>query len=385
VARDRRGARVVVAGAGIVGAAVAYHLARRGACVVVLERAQPGSGATGSSFAWINATFSKEPRSYFELHRLALDEWRRLSGELELAVRFGGTVEWYPPGAEAERLRGLVRRHRSWGSPVEEISEERLRSLLPLAEPGPVGAAAFTADEGWGDPVAVAATLLAAVKELGGELRLGTPLEAIDASAGALSAVTPADRLPCDHIVLACGVDTPPLAATVGIEVALVESPGALVHTAPLPHLLDRVMLAPGVHAIQRENGAVVAGLDFSGGDAAADGEALLACAARFLPALTAAALDRVTRGRRVYPRDGLPIVGRSVDERVHVVATHSGVSLAPVLGRLVAGELVDGDESDLLAPYRPDRFATPPKAVGLQADGNDRGDHARREPPTVA
>lgn len=372
--------RVVVAGAGIVGAAVAYQLARRGARVVVLERERPGAGATGSSFAWINATLGKEPRGYFELHRLALEEWRQLVRELEAPVQFGGTVAWHPPGAEAERMQALVQRHRSWGSPVEEISEQRLRSLLPLVEPGPLGAAAFTPDEGCGDPVALTATLLAAAGERGAELRLGMPLEGIDACGGGLSAVTAAGRLPCDHVVLACGVDTPRLAATVGIEVPLVESLGALVHTARVPRLLDHVMLAPGAHVLQREDGTVVAGLDFSGGDAAAGGEALLAAAARFLPALTGATLERVTRGRRVYPRDGLPIVGRAADGRVHVVAAHSGVSLAPVLGRLVAGEVV-GEESELLAPYRPQRFAPPP-AVGLQADGIDSGDPARPEPP---
>jgi len=73
--------RVVVAGAGIMGASIAYHLARRGANVTVLEKQQPGSGATRNSFAWLNATFSKQPRSYYELNLAGIAGWRRLSLE----------------------------------------------------------------------------------------------------------------------------------------------------------------------------------------------------------------------------------------------------------------------------------------------------------------
>ena len=51
---------VVVVGAGIVGASIAYHLARRQVAVTVLERHRPGAGASSHSFAWINA-FGKEP------------------------------------------------------------------------------------------------------------------------------------------------------------------------------------------------------------------------------------------------------------------------------------------------------------------------------------
>ena len=73
---------IVVAGAGIIGASIGYHLAKRGARVTILDAAQPGSGATGKSLGWINATFSKRPRAYFDLNHLGLSAWRRLQTEL---------------------------------------------------------------------------------------------------------------------------------------------------------------------------------------------------------------------------------------------------------------------------------------------------------------
>ena len=99
--------RIVVVGAGIIGASIAYHLVKRGAKVVIAEAVRPGAGATEKSFGWINATFSKRPRAYFDLNQLGLAGWRRLETELggELKVQWGGSVAW----AAARRNRGTPR------------------------------------------------------------------------------------------------------------------------------------------------------------------------------------------------------------------------------------------------------------------------------------
>src|ERR1700694_781568 len=99
--------RVVIAGAGIMGASIGYHLAKRGARVTILEKQRPGNGATEKSFAWINASFSKQPRSYYDLNLSGIGGWRRLTGELAagLQVHWGGSVQWFERGStEAERL-----------------------------------------------------------------------------------------------------------------------------------------------------------------------------------------------------------------------------------------------------------------------------------------
>ena len=87
--------RVVIAGAGILGASIGYHLAKRGARVTIVEKERPGAGATQNSFAWINATFSKQPRSYFDLNLAGIAGWRRLSLDFgsELQIQWGGSVE----------------------------------------------------------------------------------------------------------------------------------------------------------------------------------------------------------------------------------------------------------------------------------------------------
>ncbi len=81
--------------------------------------------------------------------------------------------------------------------------------------------------------------------------------------------------------------------------------------------------------------------------------------AARFLPQLKDAPVERVTLGHRVMPADGFPIVGFTPRcPNLYIAAMHSGVTLAPLMGQLAALEIVDRAQVDLLEPYRPSRFA---------------------------
>ncbi len=88
------------------------------------------------------------------------------------------------------------------------------------------------------------------------------------------------------------------------------------------------------------------------------DGAGLLAEAAQYLPALSGVGLDRLAIGQRSMPSDGLPVVGQaSAASDVYLAVTHSGVTLAPALGRMAAAEILDGMEFDLLKGFRPSRF----------------------------
>ena len=96
-------ADVVVAGAGIVGASVAYHAARLGAAVTLVDKALPGAGATGESFAWIGAS-DRVPGPGGPLHAAATQEYRRLEVELpDVRVRWAGSLSWgFPPPRDLE-------------------------------------------------------------------------------------------------------------------------------------------------------------------------------------------------------------------------------------------------------------------------------------------
>jgi len=357
--------RIVVAGGGIIGASIAYHLAKRGAEVTLVEKVRPASGTTANSFAWINSTFSKQPRGYYNLNLLGIAGWRRLdlATQGELQIQWGGSVEWYAAGETATAFRKDVKRHQGWGYAARLIDEAELRRLLPKVSPGPVAVASFSEQEGAVDPVHAVEVILKHARQSGATVEFPCEITGLDVANGRVRAVkTTKGALEADAVVLACGNDTPRLAKMVGVEVPLKDSPGVLAHTAPQKPLLDRLALAPGAHIKQKPDGRIVTGLDFGGApikDASREtGQRLLDHAARFLPQLKDAQLQNVTLGWRVMPKDEFPIVGFADRcPNLYVAVMHSGVTLAPLVGQLAATEVLDGVQVDLLQPYRLSRF----------------------------
>jgi glycine/D-amino acid oxidase-like deaminating enzyme len=361
-ARDR----VVIVGGGILGASLAYQLARRGAPVTLLEKERPASGATANSFAWINATFSKRPWAYFNLNRLGMDAWRQLDRELagELPVTWGGSIEWYGEAARAAEFRDELKHHQAWGYPTETVDEARLHALERHVTFGRVAAAGHSTAEGQVDPVRATEILLARAVALGARVEYPCELTGIDQTQNRLRAVrTTKGDVEGDVLVVACGIDTPRVAAMAGVTVPLKPSPGVLVHTTPQPRLLERVVLAPIAHMKQKPDGRIVTGVGF-GGTPTTDssregGAAFLKTASAVLPQLADASLERVTLGWRPLPKDDFPIVGFAPGRTdLYVTVMHSGVTLAPLVSRLAAVEILDGVLAEPLEPYRLARFA---------------------------
>lgn len=336
---------ITVAGAGIIGASIAYHLAKRGAKVTVLEAAQPGAGATGKSFGWINATFSKRPRAYFELNVLGIAGWHRLEEDLQIRIQWGGSVFWTQ---QTDELRQNVSHHQQWGYATQLIDESELQRLLPACSFPAPGAACYCEHEGVVDPLAATRALLENARKFGAEILY--PHE-----------VTELDRT--GALVLACGTGSPRLGQNIGLKIPLKESPGVLVHTTPQPRLIDHAVLTPEVHFKQSLDGRIVIGGPVVAGAGTAIAQAnveqapfIMEQARRYLPPLKDAAIERVTLGYRVMPLDEYPIVGFARDN-LYVALTHSGVTLAPVIGELAAQEILDGVQVSALEPYRLSRF----------------------------
>jgi glycine/D-amino acid oxidase-like deaminating enzyme len=360
--------RIVIAGAGIIGASIAYHLAKRGARVTVIEAEHPGSGATGKSLGWINATFSKRPRSYFDFNYAGIAAWRRLEIELggELNVQWGGSVAWFPPGPEADELRVNVRNHQEWGYAVQPISEAEFQRLLPLVSPGEIGAACHSEHEGAVNPLQALTVLLEKARGFGVEVRFPCQATSVGIRGGRVESIQTADGpLEAGVFVLACGVGSPSLARMAGVDVPLKDSPGVLLHLASAQRLIDRVVLAPGTHFKQSLDGRIVAGgqIVAGAGTAATDARVEQAAeihrlAGRFLPQIKDLPVERVTLGYRVMPQDEYPILGFApACPNLYVAATHSGVTLAPLIGQLAALEILDGVQVEALKPYRLSRF----------------------------
>jgi glycine/D-amino acid oxidase-like deaminating enzyme len=377
-ARDR----IIIIGGGIVGASMAYYFSRRGAQVTLLEKTRPAAGATGKSFAWINANFSKQPRHYHLFSRLGVQAFRNLQQEVgvELGAQWTGTVEWYANPERADELRRMVHQQQEWGYPIRLIGDQDFARLEPRVTPGKTLTSAFSELEGSVDAAEATAVLLRRAQAAGASVVY--PCEVlgikVQSGRGALLKTTQGE-FHGDTAILACGVDTPKLASLVGAQAPLVRSPGIVVRTAPQPKLVQRVLVTEDSHFRQQADGRVVLGDDY--GPPATEvhkqldselqdfpdpsfaelhGQRIRTQAARYLPPLAKARIDKVSLCWRPLPKDGFPIVGfASRAPELYLVVTHSGVTLGPLLGELTALKLLDGVKVDLLEPYRPARFGS--------------------------
>lgn len=372
--------RVAVIGAGIVGASIAFHLARAGARVTILDRAGPAAGATRNSFAWIDPwTLDLH---YQQLRLRSIAAYHRLDRPLGLGVIWGGYIDWAATDAEARDVEDLIAAMAHTPFPVTRIDQDEFRRLSPAIEPGPIRAAFHSRIDGHVDPVAATQRFIAAAGRHGARLLAPAEVREFATTGDRVTAVvTSQGRLDVDHVVVAAGVDTPALLARLGETLRLKHAPGILVHSTPHAIVTRLVYDGPGgLEFQQRGDGSIVGtdseqvpdlpqhreirehAMDFpSEALRLLHGNRILAKLAPYLPAARAVQVSHLTLGFRVLPTDELPIVGAlPSNPNVHVVATHSGVTLAPLLGELVAGEVLDGRLDPMLAPYRPLRMLRP-------------------------
>lgn len=368
-----RGARIVVVGAGVVGAALSYRLAQAGAQVTTVERRYPGSGTSGASFAWLNG-FSKTPKHYHRLNVMSIRDHQDLADELGGDwVHVDGALHWAKDRDQTRSatLRQTVRRLREWGVRVESATPEIIqRELEPdlCIDPSLVSEVFFVPREGWLETVKMAHSVLSAARlRYNARLLRGTVV-ALRGPAGAVTSVVLDDgqELPADVVINAAGPDAARVAALAGAELPLDRQIGMLVSTAPAPVMLKRVLYGQDAH-IRPDGGARLVvhpeWLDsFAREDRptpldAPEIQRAMAEARAVLPGLADTPPEAVRIGIRPMPRDGHSIIGfdPAVSGLYHVV-THSGVTLSARLALLVTEELSGGDTTDL-EPYRPARF----------------------------
>ncbi|MEM8842795.1 MAG: FAD-dependent oxidoreductase [Pseudomonadota bacterium] len=346
--------RIVVVGAGIVGSAIAYRLARQGCSVTVIDASGPGSGATAGSFAWINAHDASDA-GYFEMRMRSIKAWRGLANEVpDLAVSFCGCMDWEVP---ATAMIDQVASHKALGHDVRVMGKGEIEDLVPaIAAPG---AAIWSPDDGAVDPDKIAQQLLAAACTAGADLKSGKVIGLGDG--GREITLEGAAVIAADHCVIAAGLGSVNLIRTLGLDLPLGASPGLIVRTDPLPGLLKSVLTTPDVHVWQLSDGRLVAGSDYGGTFSPESAEDTIAGIHKALRALLPDVNEiKITDKRitnRPMPADGRPILGPVPGYgHLSIAVMHSGVTLAPVVAQLITESIVDGT-NDGFEAYRLDRF----------------------------
>jgi glycine/D-amino acid oxidase-like deaminating enzyme len=362
---------VAVIGLGIVGASAVHAVARTGARVLALDAGVPGAGTSSSSFAWLNSV-KKEPEAYHQLNVEGMAAHRELARELGVGAGHhdGGSLEWAPGGEPERELRARVERLARWGYPASFIRRERALSLEPgLAIPDHVRDVAFFAADAWLDAPRLIETLLDAAAAKGAEIRANTAVRSFRVHGGRVEALrVDGGEIVATSVLVCVGPTTQAFLEPLGVDIPVGRVPGLLAVTSRPSEALHRVVHAPGIHLRPDAGGGLRLGSedadalvkDADSAAARATGAALLL--ERAAGAFRAACDVKVVETRvgvRPMPADRHTIAGRLPGfSNAWMSATHSGVTLGPLLGRLMADEIVHGAPSAALAPFRPERFA---------------------------
>jgi D-hydroxyproline dehydrogenase subunit beta len=373
---------VAVVGAGIVGTATAYELARRGVAVTLLDRGEVSGGTTGLGEG--NALCSDKdagPELDLAVAGMPLfDELEALVGEAARIRRKGALIvhpdarTWAAEPARCERLRAA-------GVDARLVEPEEVRALEPRLT-GPVHGALFVPTDLQCDPRAIARALAELAAEHDADVRTGVEVTALEPGRGVRLA--DGELLEAGAIVLAAGPWSAPLAASAGLLLPLEPRKGQLSRLRLPSHdpafLLRKVvdgsyLLSVGSADAGRQvstvvettwDGHVVVGStrERRGFDESVDDDLAALVrerAARLVPEVAELPVDATWVGFRPWLPDHLPAIGPSrIAEGLWLATGHegAGVALGPITGRLLAQAIAGETPSVDLAPFDPDRFA---------------------------
>jgi sarcosine oxidase subunit beta len=213
-------ADVVVVGAGIHGASTAFHLARRGAKVAVLEARAAASGATGRSSGLV--------RMHYDLAAESALAWRSYDYFANWAERVGhgdcafvrtGFLRIVPHDKE-DALRANVADQLALGIDTRLITAAEAADIAPPLATDDFDIAAFEPQSGYADPTGACTGFLAGARAHGAAYAQGRPVEAIEVDGSRVTGIrTTGGRIATPLVVLAAGAWSGRLAASAGVEI----------------------------------------------------------------------------------------------------------------------------------------------------------------------
>jgi glycine oxidase len=374
---------VAVVGGGVIGLAIAWRAAQRGLRVVVLERHQPGSGAS-----WVAAGMLA-PVTEARLTELPLLELGVASGaaypdfvaELREATgidpgyRRYGTVVVARDSDEAEALERELTVHRRLGLDVARLRPTEARRLEPALAPS-IRLALEVRHDHAVDPRRLTEALARAAGAAGTTLRTGTEVTGIECQAEGVSGLKLAGgaRIEADQVVIAAGAWTGWLDGVpdeAGVPVHPVKGQILRLRDPAGPGLVQRVLRTGGAYLVPRGDGRYVLGatMEERGFDTQVTAGAvfeLLRDASEIVPGVSELVIDELIAGLRPATADGLPAIGAGALAGLHWAVGHfrNGILLAPVTAEIVVAGLLDDEPPAVAAAFAPSRWQKAPAGV---------------------
>ena len=363
---------VVIVGAGIVGAACADELARRGLRVAVVDRDFIGGGATAAGMGHI--VVMDDSDAQFALTRYSQELWQELRPELPDDVEYEQCGTIWVAADEEEMIE--VRRKRDYygtrGVPAEVLDTRDLQNLEPNLRLGFAGGL-LVPEDGVLYPPCAARFLMDRAQECGVKLRLGVAVAQI--GKGQVRLVDDS-KISAEVIVNAAGACAPDL--TPGIEIK--KRKGHLVITDRYPgfvrHQLVELGYLKSAHSLTadsvafnvqpRRTGQILIGSSrqYGAEDKEVDNGMLvrmLQRAQEYMPGLAQMSAVRTWTGFRAATSDKLPLIGPwTRDKSVFLATGHEGLGITTSLGtaRILADQITGTKPNIPIEPYLPSRVA---------------------------
>ncbi|WP_172570093.1 FAD-binding oxidoreductase [Cedecea sp. FDAARGOS_727] len=337
---------IVVVGAGIVGASIAWHLACLEFDVTIIEQNEPASGATGSAFGWLTGAVSDDAPDVL-LRRAALADWHRLEEQIpELQINWSGSLKYGATPQACLPDESLLRR-----AGVASLEPALLR---------PPSEARYAAKDGAIDAAEATRILLDKACGMGTVVQNQTTVTGICMAEGTMTAVlTSRGKLEADCVVLACGTGIPTLAEAAGTSVPVLASPAILLRFAVPRRVVKTLIAGDDIEVRHNHNGDLFAAEDYpTNGNVRETANAAQTSVRNRLRGAESASLTRYSVGERPVLQDGYPVLGFTDESKsVYVAVMHPAVTCAATIGRLVSEELRDGKNDEIPERYRPSRF----------------------------
>lgn len=372
-----RTADIVIIGAGVMGASLAYHLAqRRAGRVLLLERQAVASAASGRSSALVRMHYC-------------------VAAEVRLAVKsleyFTHWSEWLDrpdhyrrtgfvrivPSSEINSLRANVKMQRECGADARLLTREELHEIEPHWYVDDVELAAYEPDSGYGDAVAVATDFLDRARELGVSYRPGTQVHALKVDGSRVTTVvTDSDTIEAGRVVVAAGAWSRRLFQRIGIdlpleteyhEVAILERPPEMrdPHLAGIDSTLQIYFRSEGQSQSLVGDFYGRRGVDpdrYPSNPPLENFAEKIHTFSRRIPAMAEAGIVRGITGIYTMTPDSHGLMGKisSVDG-LYTCTGFSGMGfkISPAAGLAMAELLLDGKATTVdISDFRPERFA---------------------------
>lgn len=381
---------VVVVGGGVIGTAIAYYLTRLGISVVLIEKGDLASGASGACGGSVSMQTKRDGPVLASALR-SQELYRSLGDELghDLEYEEQGSLIVAETAAEHDYLTKLAAEQRSAGLHVEWVDGVVVTDTGASLAPSVV-ASRYCPSDAEVNPLAVVFAFADAAKKRGARLLTHTRVTGIGMHNDRIVGVeTDRGDVVAPVVVNAAGAWAPALGKMAGVLVPVRPRRGVVLVTEPVPFRIRGTLFSTRYLMSKRPGALALAGgaePSFTGGLVLAQtvsGNLLIGSsredvgfevgappeivefiaqeAVRILPALSSVSLIRTYAGLRPLTSDGLPIIGTVPGLTGYVLATGhegDGVALAPWTGKAVATLVDTGKGSDELAPFGPQRFA---------------------------